>query len=469
VHQIRSLSLATSAETLRYQRSPETAALEVNSMKIKRRFRRITRSTLLRNVLALFSARAASQVILLLSAPLIARLFTPSDYGTAALLLALTFLLAPLATLGYGMAAQLAESDTDARSLLRLTMVTTALFAILITASIGIAVHNFESAFLLQFGAWVWMIPILFVLEGIESLFASWNTRKKQFKIQASTMVAGVTVGTGSRITFGLTGGSSVGGLVLGYIIGLVSRTAILARSSGLSDLLKGTRHPFGHYKDLIIQYRDFPLYNTPTTLLKFLAKKLPLLFFGALFSPAAAGFYAMADRLFFHPLNLLQVSFRSVFLQHLVSARKEERRLAPTLLKGCIFTGVSMLPPSLLLMLYGETGAVWLLGEKWGMAGVFLEITAPLMIFASMVVPAGAAMVVCRQQRRLLVQEVATTVMLVLGFMLSYLVWKTPEAAVQTMVVILAARHSYMIGTAFMVVRTVDRNGRRETENGSQ
>jgi lipopolysaccharide exporter len=438
-------------------------------MKKIRHFRRLTRSTLLRNVLALFSARAASQLILLASAPFIARLFTPADFGTAALLLAIAFMITPITTLGYGTAAQLTEHDADARSLLRVTMVTTAFIAILVTVSIAIALYSFESESLLKFGAWVWVIPIVLMLDGLESWFASWNTRMKRFKIQASTMVSGVAVGTGSRLTFGLIGGSSVGGLVLGYIIGLVARITVLARSSGSSDSWKDTGHSLAHYKNLIIQYRDFPLYATPTALLKTSTKKMPLIFFGTLFSPAAAGFYAMAERLLIQPISLLQKSFRSVFTQHLVSKLKEGRRLTPVLLKSCIFIGVAMLPPSVMLMLYGEPGAVWLLGDKWGMAGVFIEITAPLLIFASMVVPASAAMVVCRQQRRLLVQEVATTVMLVLGFVFSYLVWKTPESALQTMVVILAARHSYMIGTAFAAVRRLEQNDRRKPESGPQ
>jgi O-antigen/teichoic acid export membrane protein len=172
-----------------------------------------------------------------------------------------------------------------------------------------------------------------------------------------------------------------------------------------------------------------------------------------------------MAERLFFQPLNLLQASFRSVYTQHLVTALRKGRRLTPILLKGCLFTGGAMLPPTLLLMLYGEPGVVWLLGDKWRMAGVFIEITAPLIIFASMAVPAGAAMVVCRQQRRLLVQQIVTTVIVVLGFVFSYFVWRTPEAAVRTMMVLLVVRNLYMIWISFIVVRRFEQKQPTEQE----
>ncbi len=419
--------------------------------------KRIARSPLVRNVLTLFTGKAAAQVIVIGSAPIIARLFAPGDYGTAAMILALAALVSPLTTLGFGTASQLAERESDARSLLRVAMGSTVLFTLLLAALTFVLSFALELDFLTRFGGWEWAIPLVFFLHGAESAFESWNTRKKKFKVQAATYVSGAAISTGSRITFGAIGGSSVAGLVIGFILGLGARVAVLAHGSDLTRSAEASERNLEHYRSLAYKYRDFPLFATPTAMLQSVNRQLPLLLFGSLFSPVVAGLYAMADRLFLRPLNLLQASFRSVYTQHLVSAVNEGRPLTPLLLKASAFTGAAMLLPSILLSIFGESVIAFALGETWRGAGEFIEITAPLMFFAALVVPANAAMVVCRQQRRFLVMQILTTTALALGFLTAFFVWHTPSSALWAIVAVLSIRHLYTVFIAIAVTRRRD------------
>lgn len=417
-------------------------------------YKRILGSHMLRSILTLFSGKAAAQLILIASTPIVSRLFTPQDYGIAAIVLAIASIATPVATLGYGTASQLVDRDADARRLLRIAMVSALFFFTLIVTTLYFVLPHATSNTITQMGVWIWAIPIVFILQGAESALESWNTRKKQFKVQATTYVSSAVVGTGTRITLGIIGGSSVGGLVIGFIFGVLTRVSVLARSSKLLGRSEPREHNTRSYRVLIREYRDFPLFATPTAFLNSAAGSIPLILFGAIFSPAIAGFYAMADRLFLRPLRLLQSSFRSVFTQHLISTIKQNRSVTVTLFKACAFTGAIMLVPSLFLSFYGESAIVFLLGEKWRQAGVFIEITAPLLLFASIVVPANAALVVCRQQRQLFVLQLVTVVGVLVGFFVSYLIWKTPEATLHTLVAILATRHSYSIAFAFFLLR---------------
>jgi O-antigen/teichoic acid export membrane protein len=434
-------------------------------MKKKAAYERITKSPLLRNILTLFSGKVAAQIILIGSAPIIARLFNPGDFGIAALVLAIATMVGPLATLSYGTAAQLTDRDTDARALLRLTMASTVFFSLVMTAIIFLLTQTLDTGLIAQLSVWIWVIPLLFFLTGVVSALESWNTRMKQFRIQASTSVSEAAVGTGSRICFGMIGGSSVAGLVIGYLLGLGTRITILARASTLHHSSEKKRTDLGSYRKLMVRYRDFPIFATPTAMLNTLTNKLPLLLFGVLFSPTIAGIYAMADRLYFRPLLMFQGSFRSVYTQHLITALNMGRPITPILLKGFFSTGAIMFLPAVLLTIYGEPVVAWLLSEKWRAAGVFIEITAPLMIFASLAVPGHAAMVVCRKQGRLLILQVVTTATLVIGFIVSFLMWGTPEATLRTFVFVLALRHLYTVFVAFVVSSRRDRNVLGEPE----
>ncbi|EGV15969.1 oligosaccharide flippase family protein [Thiocapsa marina] len=428
-------------------------------MKQTNPLKRLTHSPLARNILTLFTGKAAAQVILIGSAPIISRLFVPADYGTAAMILALAALVAPLATLSFGTASQLAALDSDARSLLRVAMGSTVLFTVLLVALTFILSSALELEFFTRFGGWEWAIPLLFLLHGAESAFESWNTRRKRFKVQAVTSVSSVGISTGSRIAFGAIGGSSVAGLVISKFIGVGTRVAVLARGSGLTRSTEASERSLDHYRSLAYKFRDFPLFATPTALLQSVNRQLPLLLFGGLFSPAVAGLYAMADRLFLRPLNLLNASFRSVYTQHLVSAVDRGRPLTPLLLKASAFTGAAMLVPSTLLLVYGEPMIAFVLGETWRGAGEFIEITAPLMFFAALVIPANAAMVVCRQQRTFLAMQVLTTTALAVGFFTAFLIWRTPASALWALVTVLSIRHLYTVFIALAVTRRQDKS----------
>ncbi|WP_295402167.1 oligosaccharide flippase family protein [uncultured Thiocystis sp.] len=422
-------------------------------MKKLTNFKKMIKSKLLRQILTLFSGKAAAQIVLLGSAPIITRLFEPSDYGAAALLIAIAQIATPVATLSYSTAVQLTNRDIDARKLVALVLMTACLFVSIMTLLMLLLNNLIHSEFMRQFGGWEWFIPLMLLLYSIETVISSWNTRMKQFKIQATTYVTGNVVGAGSRILLGWAGGSSVGALMVGYLLGTVTRvTYLIRRSSIFSPSSPQERVNQSTFKQLAVQYRDFPQYAMPTAILQMASKKLPLFFFGSLFSPAAAGFYAMSERLFLGPLNLLQTSIRAVYTQHTADAVKKGRKVTPILAKATFFTAGVTLVPALLLHSYGEPGLTWLLTEKWSTAGTFLEIMSPMFFFSSLAIPANAVMVVCRRQSQILTIQIGTSVALVAGVLIAYSFWGTAEAALHSMVIVYAIRHLHVIILAFSI-----------------
>jgi O-antigen/teichoic acid export membrane protein len=425
-------------------------------MKTPKLFRRLSKSKLLRGTATLFSGKVTAEALLIASAPIISRLYTPSDYGAAALVLAVATIISPLSTLGYGTASQLVKADLNARRLLNIALTSCIAFSAVLILLLSV-VEGLEIEFFTQMGVWMWAIPVLFLLNGVESALESWNTRMRQFKVQATTYFSSAVAGTSGRIGFGLVLGSSVGGLVVSFILGLATRITVLTRWSGLFRPSKVPEEGLIPYRKLVSDYRDFPLYSTPTQILSGANKRLPLLFFGALFSPAIAGFYAMADRLFFRPMMILQNSFRTVFTQHLAGAVNQGRSITRPFIKATVLTGSLMCAPALVLAIYGQDLIVFLLSERWRQAGVFIEISSPLMIFAAAVIPANAALVVCRQQRRLLALQIVTIAMLLGALFGSYFIWRTPEAAVKSIVLVLAVRYTYLMWVAYKVARHRD------------
>ena len=76
------------------------------------------RSTFVRNVALLAGGRVVVMIITLLLMPVVARLFSPADYGVAAVFVAVSQLLSTVSALNYQRAVILPKSDSKAGEIL---------------------------------------------------------------------------------------------------------------------------------------------------------------------------------------------------------------------------------------------------------------------------------------------------------------------------------------------------------------
>ena len=141
--------------------------------------------------------------------------------------------------------------------------------------------------------------------------------------------------------------------------------------------------------------YSDFPRLNAPAGLVFALGNQLPVLLFGVMFSPVAAGLYAMSIRLAKVPTTILSSSVRRVFLQKAASIRNR----GGSLLKGYLLAtgGLALIGvlPAIVVVMYGQPMMGWLLGDRWVEAGLYLEIIAPWMFMLLVTSPANPVFIV--------------------------------------------------------------------------
>src|SRR5690606_8732501 len=98
-------------------------------------------------------------------------------------------------------------------------------------------------------------------------------------------------------------------------------------------------------------RYRRFPIYSSGEGLLNTAGLQLPPLLFAALFSPAAAGLYALANQILSLPMSLIGGAVGQVFFSQAAQAHRDGTlsRIVLQLHRRLAHIGV---PPSLLLML---------------------------------------------------------------------------------------------------------------------
>lgn len=350
----------------------------------------------IRNVLTLMSGKIASQIISVALVPIVARLFTPDDFGVATIFITVANLLAVVLPLRYFRASLLIEDNVKADMLLAISAWMLLLGCVLtFMASLVLFItEDFGLDWLILF------LPIAGWIYGMNNILRTQHTRQKTFnRVAISDVTQTLTMGS-SRIVFGLAG-SSIAGLVFGYLLAGLARLFILAKSSLNPLTLYTIKQSWPDCKRLMLEYKDFPLHNMPSGLLQFLSGKFPVLVMGFMFAPATVGFYAMSDRLVRTPVVSVAISIREVFIRKLTVNKENTVGMMGMYSKLTLGMFLLGLLPFTLLSIYGSELLTIILGENWVEAGDYVQILAPW--YFSVWIVSGSQPVLMRLRKQVL------------------------------------------------------------------
>ena len=419
-----------------------------------------THSEFLGNVALIMSGRTIAAIIALFTMPIVSRLFAPADFGVAAIFVSICSTISPLASLRYEAAFVLPKERDQATLLMACAYRVAILTCVLLT--VGVAAYEifglrFETLHLL--GQWRWALPLGVLLMTIIHLQESWLTREKHFKLVSTSLVAGNVVTSLSRIIFGAAVGTSIYGLIIGYIIGLLSRIGIMHESAR-----EGWRALFAKWSradmwNTMRRYSDFPRLNAPAALVFAAGQNLPVMVFGALFSPAVAGLYAMANRLAQVPVAIVANSLRRVFLQKAAAIANEGRSLRRAFLLASAGLALMGVLPLLVLSFAGQPILTWLLGANWTDAGSFLEIMAPWLFMAWVEAPCNPVFVVLRRQKFWLALQTSLTLLRLGAFAVAYWMTSTPAETLRAFVIATVIGSLVTIATAYALIGRANPN----------
>ena len=374
--------------------------------------------TFISNISTMASGTALGRLVTVLAAPLLARLFSPEDFGIAALVITLSVILNSFSSLSYEFAIVLPTDQEHASALSRLSLVILIVFCLLVAGLVWLILWlQWDMTWVNTLGNWAFLIPVTVLVLGIGNILRRWGVREKRFKAMSAGEVGNSIVTACSRIGLGATLGSSVGGLVTGYLAGVATELYLIVRSLGVrfGTIFKKSQtcslHSVAH------RYRDFAIYMSPSALLNALSEQLPIVLLGAFFSPAVVGFYALANRLVVMPIGIVGRSVRTVFLQRAVDLYNEGRRIGPGFSKITFGLAALGAPAFLGLFMYGEEAFSLLLSERWATAGRFVEVLTPLFYTMLVLAPMSAIFIVLERQRMLLVLQTIRTTALVGAF----------------------------------------------------
>lgn len=368
----------------------------------------------------------AGQLVTVLAAPVVTRLYLPGEMGVAALLFTLSALFGTLALLRYEFALLNVTASNQKQALVTLgamLAVAGALLAPLVSG--GLVVGDFLGYGNLPPWSLLFLPPIVFA-RGVGLMARNLAVRQKAVGLITRSLLAGALTLVLSRILAGWAGGGQLG-LYVSQLLGVLVTTGILVHGIAVRERLAWTVN-WRRVRALARRYRKFPLFEAPGAALNTVARLLPLPIIAGLFGTTEAGLFGLAYNLVLLPTRHLGRAVADVYHGEAADFVRQQDYPGMKALSG--WFAVRML--ALGVLLYGGLAAVapWLFGplfgEAWQAAGAVVSLLTPWLLAAFVVTPLSRALSLLQRQELKFAYDLLTLGSVLLGYWLArYFNWQ--------------------------------------------
>lgn len=352
------------------------------------------------DVLRLTFGSVFVQVLAVLTAPFLTRLYSPEAFGIVALFASITGIIIVASCMRYELAIMLPKSDKEAANLLGVSLI----FVILVSALTIPVVWYGRTALLRWLNAphlapYLWLIPPAVMIGGIFSALSYWSSRTKHFTWLSIARFTDSASTISTQISAGYAGYTTGGSLIGAGVVGQAVSTAVLGGRIWRDDRKVLLR--FICFRDMIEgikRHRKFPIYSTLSAVMNAISVQLPIFLLSAFFSPVVVGLYALGYRILSTPMAIMGQSVAQVFYQR-ASVAKSDGTLSEVVEKTFKqFVSLSAFP-FLLITFVGADIFSAVFGQKWTEAGLYAQILAPWIFLTFLASPISTLCTVFERQ----------------------------------------------------------------------
>ena len=427
--------------------------------RVKRRLSTIWGSPLVRRIVGVAGGNSIAQIVVLLFAPVITRIFSPEVFGLQGVFLAAISLLSPIIALRYPMAIVLAKHDSEVRQVIRLSFATMLIMCVIFT--VVILLFQDQVASLLgieQLGTLIYLLPVGLALVAYKDIADFRAARANEFRavsvitaiqaiiVNSTRAIGGIFAPVSATLIIISTAGPGLYALMLTFVTRKHSRLEQKPSTEVRLSLMQLAR-----------KYRDFPILRMPTDFVNAAAQTVPVILFAALFSPAVAGLYTLARSVVNVPSNVVGNAIGNVYYAHFAELRRHHKRISGVALKATIALFVG---PGLLVVcvcFFAPTLFAFAFGEDWREAGVYAQWMSLWIAAALANVPSVRLAPVIGRQGSLLAANCIMLALRLGAILFAYVTFESSLAAVAAYSVVSAVANLGLIGWMLWLTRTDD------------
>ncbi|HDG5659394.1 TPA: type 8 capsular polysaccharide synthesis protein Cap8K [Staphylococcus aureus] len=354
-----------------------------------------------------------AQVILIITTPIITRLYSPTEFGEFTIFSNIAMILIPIINARYDLLIVNTKNDRSANILSQISFLISLLILLILIPIFAISAWLYPN-FILDF---IFIIIMLFLV-SLTNIFTNYLNKERKYKVLSLINVFRAGSMALLQIIFGLLALGSLG-LIIGFSLSYIA---------GITLGYKTFKKHFNIVRDkeetkaLFLENKNQLVYSTPSILLNSLSFSVVVFFIGILYTNTEVGIYGMAIRVLGIPVTIISLGLSKIFMQQANDYYIEHGNFRNLLLK---FSSILVIVSIILyvpLYLFSEELVNILLGHSWVDAITVIKIVIPLFVIRLIVSTVSLSVIVLqKQQLELILQAlflIGTTVTFVISKM---------------------------------------------------
>ncbi|HCY7766387.1 TPA: type 8 capsular polysaccharide synthesis protein Cap8K [Staphylococcus aureus] len=356
-----------------------------------------------------------AQVILIITTPIITRLYSPTEFGEFTIFSNIAMILIPIINARYDLLIVNTKNDRSANILSQISFLISLLILLILIPIFAISAWLYPN-FILDF---IFIIIMLFLV-SLTNIFTNYLNKERKYKVLSLINVFRAGSMALLQIIFGLLALGSLG-LIIGFSLSYIA---------GITLGYKTFKKHFNIVRDkeetkaLFLENKNQLVYSTPSILLNSLSFSIVVFFIGILYTNTEVGIYGMAIRVLGIPVTIISLGLSKIFMQQANDYYIEYGNFRNLLLK---FSSILVIVSIILyvpLYLFSEELVNILLGHSWVDAITVIKIVIPLFVIRLIVSTVSLSVIVLqKQQLELILQAlflIGTTATFVISKMLN-------------------------------------------------
>jgi lipopolysaccharide exporter len=383
-----------------------------------------------KDVLNLISGYSISQLIIVAFSPLLTRLYSPEEFGIFFFFITTASLISIVATGGYEKAIVVAANDSDARDLIRFSLILVSLTFLFTTVIFIFLQFSGEKLFdSIEERRIMLLVPVYSFLFGMFRIIQNFNIRKNRFRSISSAFILRSSSQSVVQAGLGAAGMASPG-LVLGSCFGQL--LSVLSQS-GKEKLFRGIFN-----KDNMInarararEFSDYPKYRMSSDLINEASIQAPVFILKSVFSNAVTGLYTFPQKILYQPSKFISQAVADVFFNKASRMNSRNRNLGEltfSTYKALLILGVV---PYLLILLWGPGLFSFVFGNEWEESGRIAAILSPWMFLVFIGSPVSGIFLVDKKLRLSFVLNISLLVLRLIALFYGALILRDVKSTI--------------------------------------
>lgn len=355
---------------------------------------RIKQNKFLKSISILVTGSLLAQLVTVLTAPIMTRLFSAESIGVYTYITTVAFLLLPVINGRYELAIVTERDKDKVFALVKLCMYICLVLVLLFF--VGLIVYSFYFDKFLQYREYFIFVPFLLLISGYINIVTSYNNRFAKYKLMSKVAIVRAVVMCILVVIFCILD-YDVWGLLLAA---LLSNLASLKKQS--EDLLIDIREilsvSFEKTKQVAVEYKSFLFFSVPAAFMNSFAFSAVNFCVEDLYGLAALGYYALSFRVLGVPLSLISTNVSKVFFEQASKEYNETGHFINAFRKCTKYLVLMAMPITLGIYYLSPWACKIFFGEEWIVAGEYIQLLAIMFGVRFIVSPLSVGVLVTRK-----------------------------------------------------------------------